>query len=274
VLVLEWRWRIPGRNDTGCGHYGHTCDLHRQTDLVRYYTLDRGLPTVLWDKDQQLAPDHPIRRIPQITVCEPAFHPRPGATGLLFPVADTELDTAVPATLAAASRDIPLVYVGNQYDRDEAFDAYFAPAAAHLPHLVAGSWPDTGRWPQVSFAGRVPFPQVRRLHHRALATVLLAPDRYAATGQFTQRIFEAVLAGCLPITPAAIRSAATVIPPELLAGSGTDVVAAVTRLTRIAGTPAHVELIRDCLRRLEVFRLSRQLDVLDRILRRPPRSRP
>ena len=34
ALFLEWRWPIPGRNTTGCGSPGHTCDLHRQDELV------------------------------------------------------------------------------------------------------------------------------------------------------------------------------------------------------------------------------------------------
>jgi hypothetical protein len=274
ALFLEWRWTIPGRNDTPCPSPGHTCDLHRQTDLISHYTLGHAVPTVLWDKDQQLPPDHLLRALPHVTVCEPALHPRPGASSLLFPVSDHDLDAANPAALAAATRDIPLVYVGNQYDRDNAFDTYFAPAAAGHHHLVAGKWPHTERWPQVSFTGRIPFAEVRSLHERALATVLLAPDRYAVTGQFTQRTFEAVLAGCLPIIPATTRAAATIAPAELLVHDGEDVARTVTRIRRLAGTTAHAQLIGECVRRLEVFRLSRQLHLLDAILGQSATARP
>ncbi|UUU44320.1 hypothetical protein [Streptomyces sp. NBC_00162] len=52
------------------------------------------------------------------------------------------------------------------------------------------------------------------LHEEAHATVMLAPDRYAASGQYAQGIFEAVLAGCAPITPAHYRSAALVVPDD------------------------------------------------------------
>jgi hypothetical protein len=34
ALFLEWRWPIPGRSTTRCGSSGHTCDLHRQDELV------------------------------------------------------------------------------------------------------------------------------------------------------------------------------------------------------------------------------------------------
>ena len=49
-------------------------------------------------------------------VCEPALHPTPGAVTLLFPVADAALDCADPPGLVAETRDLPLVYLGNQYD--------------------------------------------------------------------------------------------------------------------------------------------------------------
>ena len=43
-----------------------------------------------------------------------------------------------------------------------------------------------------------------------------------------------------------------------------------TRLTGIAGTSEHAELIAACLRALEMFRVSRQLDVLDKLLAGQP----
>ena len=43
VLFCEWRWPIRGRNTTACHQPGHTCDLHRQTDILTRYT-DCGVP--------------------------------------------------------------------------------------------------------------------------------------------------------------------------------------------------------------------------------------
>jgi hypothetical protein len=175
VLFLEWRWSIPGRNTSPCGSRGHTCDLHRQDELTAHYTLERGTATLLWDKDLQLPTDHSLRTRGNVAVCEPAIHPSPGATSLLFPVADAALDAADPTALAARPRPLPLVYVGNQYDRDDAFDAFFAPAAAQVPHRVAGKWSRTHAWPGLNFTGRCPFTEVEPLYSSALATVLLLP---------------------------------------------------------------------------------------------------
>lgn len=269
VLFLEWRWPIPGRNTTWCGAPGHTCDLHRQQDLLDHYTHRHGTHTILWDKDRRLPADDPLRRNANVVVCEAAVHPTPGAASLLFPVADTVLDAADPIVLAARPREMPLAYVGNQYDRDTAFGEFFAPAAARYRHVVAGKWTRTDAWPQVSFLGRVPFSEVAEIHGRALATVLLLPDRYAAVGQMTQRLVEAVLAGCLPLTPTTIRSAERFTPARLHVTSGTDVLTTLAWLRRIAGTSEHVELIAEGLRALEMFRVSRQLDVLDSLLAGP-----
>ncbi|WP_028479085.1 hypothetical protein [Nocardia sp. CNY236] len=268
AVFLEWRWPIPGRNTTPCGTSGHTCDLHRQHQLLDHYTR-RGLPTIVWDKDLHLPAGHPLRHAPHVTVCEAALHPTAGAVSLLFPVDDNALDTADPDTLTQRPRPLSLAYIGNQYDRDEAFDSYFAAAASgRRDCVVAGKWVDTRRWPQVRFIGRVPFSHVARIHGDALATVLLLPDRYAAVGQMTQRLSEAVLAGCLPLTPAYIRSAPQFTPWPLHVTSSAHLTAKVAQLRRIATTAAHADLVAQCLAKLDTFRLSRQLDTLDRALSR------
>jgi hypothetical protein len=170
-------------------------------------------------------------------------------------------------SLAAMPRPLPLVYIGNQYDRDEAFSAFFAPAAAGHGHRVAGKWTRTADWPHVNFTGRCSFPEVQELYETALATVLLLPDRYARAGQMTQRMFEAVLAGCLPLTPAALPFASAFTPPTLHAANGMEVADRIIELQSIAGTTQHAGLIADCFGMLSTFRLSRQVTTVNRILR-------
>ncbi|MFF7777060.1 hypothetical protein ACFZCG_21855 [Streptomyces tanashiensis] len=266
ALFLEWRWAITGRNTTPCGSEGHTCDLHRQAELITHYTVRRRTPTVIWDKDRKLRPESLWRRAPQTVVCEAALEPTPGAHRLLFPVDDRLLAQADPVALAAQPRDIVLGYVGNQYDRDEHFDRYFAPAAARVDHVVGGKWTETGRWPHVRFLGRLPFEAAHGVYGRSLATVLMVPDRYAAVGQMTQRIFEAMLAGCLPLAPADILHADRFVPKELIVSSSSEVIERLTHLQRIAGTQQHANLIATCLDRLDLFRLSRQVDALEAVL--------
>jgi hypothetical protein len=255
VLLAEWRWPLPGRNTTPCGTEGHTCDLHRQDDLVDHYARS-GTATIIWDTDRQLPTDDPLRALANVVICEPAIVPSRGARTLLHPVPDATLNEADPAGLAELRRELPLVYVGNQYDRDEQFDEFFAPAAERFPHRVAGKWPRTQPWPHVTFTGRCPFGEVQGIYRSGLATVLLLPGRYARVGHQTQRLFEAVLAGCLPLTPRPIGQAAAFTPEQLHVRDGRQVVERVEWAQRIAGTAQHTDLIAYCLALLEPFRLS------------------
>jgi hypothetical protein len=266
ALFLEWRWPLPGRNTTACGTAGHTCDLHRQDQILARYARSQHLPTVIWDKDLRLPASHPLRALPNVAICEPGLLPGPDATTLLFPVDDTVLDNADPAALAATQRHLPLLYVGNQYDRDGAFGTYFAPAAAQFRHRVAGKWTDVTRWPHVNFTGRCAFSEVRSLYQSAMATVPLLPDRYAQAGQMTQRLFEAVLAGCLPITPASTACAGKFTPPDLHAAGGQHVIDILRQAQAAAGTGWHIATLAACLERLDIFRLSRQIATLNHIL--------
>ncbi|MFJ9085887.1 hypothetical protein ACIRL3_26060 [Streptomyces sp. NPDC102384] len=267
VLFLEWRWAIPGRNTTECGTEGHTCDLHRQGQLINHYTVRQRTPTVIWDKDRTLRADSVWRGTSHTAVCEAALAPTPGARSLLFPVADGLLASADPAALAARPRDLDLGYVGNQYDRDEPFDRFFAPAATRFEHVVAGKWARTERWPHVHFVGRVPFEAATGVYHRSLATILMLPQRYAAVGQMTQRIFEAVLAGCLPLAPADIRFVERFVPDELIVRSSHEVIERLSYIREIAGTRQHADLIAACVDRLRLFSLSKQVDTVESVLR-------
>lgn len=265
VLLAEWRWPLPGRNITPCGTAGHTCDLHRQDDLIARYTT-AGTATVIWDTDRQLPAGHPLRSLPSAAVCEPAVLHTPGARTLLHPVPDAALDAADSRALAAMPRELPLVYVGNRYDRDDQFDSFFAPAAAVFPHRVAGKWAGTTRWPHVTFTGRCSFPEAQDVYRSGLATVLLLPDRYARVGHQTQRLFEAVLSGCLPLTPAPVPAVASFTPECLHVLNGDRVIERIRWVQQIAGSAEHAAVIADCLTRLEPFRLSVWIDDISHLM--------
>ncbi|GAB3977727.1 hypothetical protein GCM10029978_068310 [Actinoallomurus acanthiterrae] len=256
VLFCEWRWPLPGRNTTPCGADGHTCDLHRQTDLIFRYTIRSTTPTVIWDTDRQLAADDELRELPHVIVGDPALLPTPGTVSLLAPVPDHLLDEADPQRLAARHRPLPLAYVGNQYDRDHDFEKFFVPAAARFRHRVAGKWQRTSRWPAVTFTGRCPFPEVQDIYRGALCTVLLNPRRYSSVGAVSQRRFEGPLAGCLPIAPTTLAQAAAFTPEILHAADGGEVIDRIEWALGIAGSKEHADLIETCLSLLSPFRLS------------------
>jgi len=259
ALLLEWRWPLPGRNTTTCGTRGHTCDLHRQTELVDHYSRTLATPTLVWDLDRQLADGDPLRQLPNVAVGEFALLGTPGARRLMCPVPDALLDAANPVRLAKLPRPVPLVYIGNQYDRDEHFDKYFAPAAKVIGHRVAGKWTRTEPWPHVNFVGRVPFSDVAGIHRQALATVLLLPERYWRVGHMTSRWWEALLAGCVPLAPTELHGADAYLPQELHVTDGEHVIERITWLRGIAGTTQHADLLAACLAKLEPVRCSIQV---------------
>lgn len=256
ALVVEWRWPLPGRNTSPCGSAGHTCDLHRQTELVDWYTRQHATPTLIWDLDRRLPADDPLRALANVAVGEFALLTTPGAQQLACPVPDERLDAADATQLARRRREVPLVYVGNQYDRDDHFDRFFAPAAALVRHQVAGKWTHTQAWPHVQFTGRAAYPDVERLHRHALATVLLAPERYWRVGHMTSRWWEALLAGCIPLLPARMCGADRFLPRDLHVNDGQDVIDRLAWLRGIAATREHAQLLAACLARLEPLRCS------------------
>ncbi len=264
AVIFEWRPPLSGRNTTVCGSEGHTRDLHRQQELLDHYTHGRRTPTVIWDLDRQLPTDHLLRRVPQVRVAEYALRPhrRCHHRDLPRPVPDRLLAQADPKALARRPRPLPLVYVGDQDERANAFEHYFAPAAAAFTHRVAGQWTTPQVWPHVTFTGRCPFDKVAAIHARALATVLLLPDRYAAVGHQTSRLFEAVTRGCLPLTPADTAFAEQFTPAELHVRDGAGVIDKLHWLQRIQGTREHRYLIAACLLHLQRYRLSDQVDTL------------
>ncbi|MEV7965857.1 hypothetical protein AB0O34_07720 [Sphaerisporangium sp. NPDC088356] len=266
LLYCEWRWPLPGRNTTPCGTAGHTCDLHRQDKLISHYTHALSTPTVLWDTDRQITADEPLRRVPHVVVCDPAVHPAHGAVSVMTMIPDALIDAADPARLAARPRRLALAYVGNQYDRDQAFDKFFAVAAGQFPHRVAGKWTRTEQWPHVNFTGRCAFDEVTGIYQDALTTVLLMPDRYSSVGAISQRLAESVLAGCLPITPATLIGGTRITPPQLHAADTATVVERIRWAERIDGTDEHARVIADCLTHLDPLRMSRQVDVLEQVM--------
>jgi hypothetical protein len=259
LLFLEWRWPIFGRNT---GPKPRSPDLRRQSELLDVYTLARQTPTLIWDKDLQMSLENALRRAVNVVVCEAARLPSPGSEKLRFPVDDTKVRWARSAVREVYARNIAydLIYIGNQYDRDTAFERYFALPARTLKHAVFGSWQDKSAWPHVDFRGSVAFGQVGSLYEQSLSTVLLTPERLARVGQVTQRFFESLLSFCIPIGTADIFGIDAILPRDLIASNGDDVVE-ISRMVKDRFAKRELEpLFESCLDGLGEFKLSRQLE--------------
>lgn len=118
------------------------------------------------------------------------------------------------------------------------------------------------------FTGCIPFEQVERLYQNALATIVLLPPRYAASGRMTQRLFESVLAGCLPLAPGEIRGIERYVPADLHVTSGRDAAERI-RALRQAAAHRRAELLDECLDKLVGLPAGPAVETARHALREP-----
>lgn len=233
TLFLEYRWPIPGRNvDIAKTNPYYTPDYDRQQRLISFYTNKR-IPILIWDKDQKLIVD-PLSDYPWHTIFEAAFKPNPGKFRLLFPADPARIDDARRKVTKhqTDSKQSDLVYVGNQYERDESFLKYYDKASQIIKRRVDiyGKWQNftalqtsSDTFPYLNFKGRVRYDETVSIYEKSLTTVLIAPPRYYKSGQYTQRIFEALWGLCIPLVPIEYSCKDLLFPPELVVSDGQDV---------------------------------------------------
>lgn len=205
VVLLEWRWPIPGRNTAeDRDKPGFQTDLDRQWQVIREYS-SRRTPIVIWDLDHKFTQsDFDMLSDAGVwfQVIETAVKPRPWAKRVEPPtiIADL-LQHEISAKLPAHH----LGYIGSRYERDATIDKWIAPIARNGPKRVRfwGKWEPsddvTARWPGVNFAGRIGVQGFLKAYSSVAAVPLLAKQSYYESGFITPRPWEAILFGSVPI---------------------------------------------------------------------------
>lgn len=203
LVLIEWRWPIPGRNtpdDRGSPNYQD--DLERQDAVLRHYG-DRGTPIVVWDLDHKV--EMPMRTAWQrygVHVIETAAKPQRWAHRVEPPFVITDLlqhdiDQRMPSH--------HLGYIGSRYERDETIDEWILPITPPGTHRARfwGKWEPLEevrkRWSGITFSGRIGVSGFREAYSRIAAVPLLAKRSYYECGFVTPRVWEAVLFGAIPI---------------------------------------------------------------------------
>lgn len=211
VLLLEWRFPIPGRNTPEVRNDpGYQPDLERQHDLLRHY-LGTKTRVILWDLDHKLtlsdeeclAEYGGVDAIFETSVC-----PRVQMwkrTRVEPPVVYEEL-SQFPTLPAQESRK--LAYIGSRYERDDVIDQYIRPVSERFPGQVEfwGNWLNESNhsevlrmWPHIQYCRRITTRDFRSVYGNAVACPLLAKRSYFETGFITPRVWEALMFGCIPI---------------------------------------------------------------------------
>ncbi len=183
-LIVEYRWPIPGRNrPSDIGNPGYTPDYARQKQLLSFY-MDK-VPIIVWDKDLKLA-----KGSTKYEIAENALLTDRQRHKLLFSF-DDELKAKAITNLDfynESERNVDLIYIGNQYERDESFNKYINKAGAYLNSfpIVYGNWTKYPKifeknlvnYKNVEFRPRVHFRNIGEKYSSSFSTVLIAPDRY------------------------------------------------------------------------------------------------
>lgn len=273
VLFLEYRWPIPNRN-VGISEddITYTPDYNRQNVLIQYYSKKK-IPILIWDKDQKLNNDNLILQNDRVKVFEPCLFPKFNRQTLLFPLAPELIEQFITKrdVYSKEDRNIGLVYIGNQYERDDSFYHFIdAPLGIlKMKNCIYGNWTkydekykkNLENFENVTFMGRLGFDKVYEIYIQSFVTVLIAPDRYYERGQFTQRLFEAMSQLCIPLVPSRYKGVGQVIIKEFIVEDTNDVVEKISSLCKLKNHEI-VELLNKQFEKLSLFDIERQSQII------------
>lgn len=272
ALFLEYRWRIPGRNcNIEKNSPLYAPDLDRQNELLNFYQT-KNIPIIVWDKDQELSKKDELE-IKNIFVFEPALKPRFNRKSLLFPIDKKKTEDAFNQIkrYSKEQRTFKLVYIGNQYERDNAFKEFIDLPASKISSEVPifGNWSkypklhieNLKRFPYVKFKERIGFEYIEDIYKKSLTTVLIAPNRYYKTGHFTQRLFESMWGLCIPLIPSMYYGINSIVIKDWIVNSGNEVIERIKELEASSDSTIQ-KLFRTQFKMLNLFKADRQAKII------------
>jgi hypothetical protein len=208
VLLVEWRFPVPGRNTPDVkGRPEYQDDLRRQHMLLEHYA-QKDTKVILWDLDHKLTyEDEDLWSQCYDTIFETSvkpldqhFHARVRVEPP-FVIEDLLQFRTLPV-----DPEQMLAYVGSRYERDDVIDQYIRPVSDKFPGQVHfyGNWSKTledckRRWPNVSYHDRITARGFSGAYGRVVACPLIAKRSYLQTGFVTPRVWETLLFGTIPV---------------------------------------------------------------------------
>ncbi|MBX9890543.1 MAG: hypothetical protein K2X94_04700 [Amoebophilaceae bacterium] len=274
ILILEYRWPILNRN-FGISKIDqkYTPDLHRQDDLIDYY-CSKDVPIIIWDKDLKLNNVHDIKKL---KVLEPTFFPKEGRKQLLFPLHQKHKNIFLEnlKSYNSINRMYDLIYMGNQYERDESFMEFIDNSSGYnnKKAIVYGNWKYhpfifekiANPFQHCEFRGRIGFEEIDSAYKKSLCTVLIAPELYYNRGLYTQRIFESIINCCIPLCPKKYMLCEKIIIPEFLVKNSKETADRMLQF-RNYDNKKIAELINKQYQRLKYFDMNKQVKNLISII--------
>lgn len=205
LVILEWRWPIPGRNTPeDRSKPGYQDDLERQWDIIEHYG-NKQVPLIIWDLDHKFTEKDYLQLkndFNNVHVIETSVKPKSWATRVEPPIVyssllESDIDERLPK--------YSLGYIGSRYERDEIIDKWIKPIIKPNSHFIKfwGKWEPRQeveeRWPGIIFGERIGVKGFKDAYSRTAMVPLLAKQSYFDSGFVTPRIWEAIIFGSVPI---------------------------------------------------------------------------
>lgn len=201
-ILHEWRFPIPGRN-TNEAFYSDYIDFQpdlRIQDMLIDFCAKNNVRLVIFDLDYKITNDDYDmlkRKAIDFKIIELGHAYENGAIDNGYHV---EIPFNWNVMMAeyndgTSHKEDDIIYVGNQYGRDESFKKYFGNTRA----AIYGKWfKDLDGYKKCAFFGRIHPAQIPAAYSKALATVLIAKPEYYKNSFMTARLLEAVFYGTVP----------------------------------------------------------------------------
>jgi hypothetical protein len=206
ILFVEWRW--PTYKNSGQNKFEP--DLDRQYELLKHY--HGKIPVVIWDCDYKVTQIDEMMW-PEAIIADPAFDPRQLTRKRQRLMFWTDWKKLFPVN----STSFEYGYVGNNYERPQAFKTYYSNCSEDLRKFgvqttVHGNWLEVSPErdspsklismnPHVSFAPRLNFyDSMKRLNSFICTTHITKPE-YAKRGFASPRYVENIVSNVPGLVP-------------------------------------------------------------------------
>lgn len=232
ILLVEWRWPIPGRNckiDKSDTNY--QSDLDRQEALLRHY-YNTNTRIIIWDLDHKLTYEDEILWQPD-AIFETSVIPKKLFSDRTRVEPPIIIDDLYQFKTVPHDIERKLVYVGSRYERDDVIEEWIKPVSDKFPDQIEfwGNWtkePSLSEckemWPNISYNKRITIEDFYEVYSTAVACPILAKRSYLETGFITPRPWEALMFGTIPIGLSSHLGIENYILRDLIAGDAEDMI--------------------------------------------------
>lgn len=196
MILIEWRWPIPGRNMNVENYENWQPDLDICLGLIEYANR-KNIPFVVFDLDYKLTYEDVVNyNIKNIIELGNKWenNNKVNSTRVQIP-----FDFSHMFDFDVEDANEKVIYVGNRYERDWCINKYLPDGS-----IVYGNWLEGNResdkvWPNLKFGKRLQTADMHDAYSKCAVTPLLAKHEYCKYGFVTARLLEAVFYGCLPL---------------------------------------------------------------------------